>query len=59
MDIVTKTLHHIGENNPNAFVVQIGAMDGINFDDTRGFLDMYQWPAILVEPIPSLCDELK
>ena len=59
MDLVSKTLHHIGENTPDAFVLQIGAMDGINFDDTRGFLDKYQWPALLVEPIPDLFEELK
>lgn len=59
MDIISKTLHHIGQKNSNAFVVQIGAMDGIGFDDTRGFLDMYKWPALLVEPIPEIFTELK
>ena len=59
MDIISKTLHHIGKNNKDTFVVQIGAMDGINFDDTRGFLDLYKWPAILVEPIPEIFTELK
>jgi FkbM family methyltransferase len=34
-------------------------MDGINFDDTRGFLDMYKWKSLLVEPIPALFNELK
>jgi len=59
MDIISKTLHHIGKNHKDTFVVQIGAMDGINFDDTRGFLDMYRWPALLVEPIPEIFTELK
>jgi FkbM family methyltransferase len=59
MDLISSALHYIGKNNPNAFVLQIGAMDGIDFDDTRGFLDMYKWPALLVEPIPSLFNELK
>lgn len=59
MDLVTKTLHHLGKNKKDAFVVQIGAMDGINFDDTRGFLDMYRWNALLVEPIPAIYEELK
>ena len=59
MDLISLTLHHIGKNYPNASVIQIGAMDGINFDNTRGFLDMYKWKSILVEPIPALFNELK
>jgi len=59
MDLISKTLHHIGQNYQNTSVIQIGAMDGINFDDTRGFLDMYGWKSLLVEPIPDIFNELK
>jgi FkbM family methyltransferase len=59
MDLISKTLHHIGKNYKDARVIQIGAMDGINFDDTRGFLDMYKWKSLLIEPIPDLFEELK
>ena len=59
MDIVSPTLHKIGKELPNAFVIQIGAMDGISFDDTRGFLDLYKWKSLLVEPIPEIFSELK
>jgi len=59
MDLISKTLHYIGEKYPNATIIQIGAMDGISFDDTRGFLDLYKWKCLLVEPIPSLFEELK
>jgi FkbM family methyltransferase len=59
MDLISKTLHYIGKNYPTASVIQIGAMDGINFDDTRGFLDMYKWNSLLVEPIPDIFNELK
>ena len=59
MDLISKTLHYIGQNYKDASVIQIGAMDGINFDDTRGFLDMYKWNSILVEPVPDLFKELK
>jgi len=58
-ELLSNSLHKIGKENPNAFVIQIGANDGISFDDTRGFLDMYQWPALLVEPIPEIFQELK
>jgi len=59
MDLITKSLHYIGKNFPNSKAVQLGAMDGINFDDTRGFFDMYKWKTILVEPIPEIFEELK
>ena len=59
MNLISKTLHHIGKNYNNVKVIQIGAMDGISFDDTRGFLDMYKWEALLVEPIPEIFKELK
>ena len=58
-NIVSDTLHYIGKNYSDTFVVQIGTMDGINFDDTRGFLDMYKWDALLVEPIPTIMEELQ
>ena len=57
--ILSKYLHQLGQLHPDAFVVQIGANDGISFDDTRGFLDMYKWPALLVEPVPELFVELQ
>ena len=57
--ILSESLHRLGKENSNAFVIQIGANDGISFDDTRGFLDMYLWPALLVEPIPEIYNQLK
>jgi len=59
MSLITKGLHYVGKNFPDAQVLQIGAMDGINFDDTRGFLDMYRWKSVLVEPVPAIFNELK
>ncbi len=59
MNLISKSLHYIGNNIKNIFVVQIGAMDGINFDDTREYLDKYQWDALLVEPIPEIFNKLK
>jgi len=58
-NILSEYLHKLGQLKPDAFVIQIGANDGISFDDTRGFLDMYKWPALLVEPIPEIFEELK
>jgi FkbM family methyltransferase len=59
MSLITKILHKIGKDYPQATAIQIGAMDGIQFDDTRGLFDMYQWKSILVEPIPAIFEELK
>ena len=59
MEILSETLHFIGKSNLNTFVLQIGAMDGVNFDDTRGYLDLYRWPGLFVEPIPEVYNKLK
>jgi FkbM family methyltransferase len=58
-NLISKSLHLLGSKHPDAFVIQIGANDGISFDDTRGFLDLYKWPALLVEPIPEIFKELQ
>lgn len=57
--ILSRTLHYLGRNQRDLFVVQVGAMDGINFDEIRKFLDMYRWGGLFVEPIPSLFNEIK
>jgi len=41
------------------FFVQIGACDGIRCDDIYKYIRRYKWPGILVEPVPSLFEELK
>lgn len=58
-DLISPALHFIGKEYTGIQAVQIGAMDGLNFDDTRGFFDMYQWKSILVEPIPEIFEEIK
>jgi FkbM family methyltransferase len=59
MNLISRVLHNIGKKEKDAVAIQIGAMDGIQFDDTRGFFDMYKWKSILIEPIPQLFEELK
>ena len=58
-NLISDTLHKIGVEVPDASVVQIGACDGIVYDDTRGFLDMYGWSGVFVEPIPELFGQLQ
>jgi len=59
IDLASEALHYIGKNHPEYKAVQIGACDGISFDNTRGFFDMYKWNTILVEPIPEIFEKLK
>ena len=58
-NVASDTLHYIGKNYSDTFVVQIGACDGLTYDDTRGFLNMYNWAALLVEPVPAIMAELQ
>jgi len=58
-DLISKVLHHLGENYKDSNVVQIGASDGHTYDDTTHILSSYPWKVVLVEPIPKLFEELK
>ena len=58
-DLISKVLHHLGENYKDSNVVQIGASDGHTYDDTTHILSSYPWKVVLVEPIPKLFEELR
>jgi len=58
MDLVGESLKYINKNFTDVQVVQIGAMDGFSFDDTRGWLEQFKWNELLVEPIPKVFDKL-
>lgn len=53
-----KTLHYLGQNKLDPYVVQIGAMDGVSFDEGRGYINMYDWKGLYVEPMPDLWTKL-
>lgn len=59
MDLITDSLNYINNNHTDVKVLQIGAMDGFSFDDTRGHLENFKWDEILVEPIPEIYEILK
>jgi FkbM family methyltransferase len=42
------------ESTPEPFVLQIGAMDGVQFDPIHPFLRRGGWGGLLVEPLPDL-----
>ena len=33
-------------------------MDGVSFDESRGYIDMYGWSGLFVEPIPEMFERL-
>jgi|LakMenE01Jun11ns_1017448.scaffolds.fasta_scaffold9654231_1 FkbM family methyltransferase len=43
----------------NGFFVDIGAMDGITYSNTRYLVEQYNWRGILVEPHPVFFETLK
>ena len=51
-------VHHLGKNNPNTFIMNIGAMDGVMFDELIGYTNTYNFKGLYVEPIPYLFDKL-
>jgi FkbM family methyltransferase len=54
-----KALHFLGKNNNSVFVLNIGAMDGVLFDEMIGYSTMYKFKGLYVEPIPYLFEKLK
>ena len=54
-----KTLHYLGRNQEEVFVMNIGAMDGVLFDEMIGYTNMYNFKGLYVEPIPYLFEKLK
>jgi FkbM family methyltransferase len=54
-----KGLHFLGKNEKNVFVLNIGAMDGVLFDEMIGYTNMYNFKGLYVEPIPYLFEKLK
>lgn len=54
-----KALHFLGRNQENVFVMNIGAMDGVLFDEMIGYTNMYNFKGLYVEPIPYLFEKLK
>jgi FkbM family methyltransferase len=54
-----KALHFLGKNKQSVFVLNIGAMDGVLFDEMIGYSTMYKFKGLYVEPIPYLFEKLK
>jgi FkbM family methyltransferase len=54
-----KGVHYLGNKNQNVFVLNIGAMDGVLFDELIGYTNMYNFKGLYVEPIPYLFEKLK
>jgi len=46
-------------NNPNIFFLEIGAMDGLTYDELFIHIKKYKWAGIMVEPIKSMFNKLK
>ena len=54
-----KSLHYLGQNKKDVFVMNIGAMDGVLFDEMIGYTNMYNFNGLYVEPVPYLFEKLK
>jgi FkbM family methyltransferase len=58
-DIFDRVLHHYGRKGEKLFSVNIGAMDGVLFDELIGYTNSYNFNGLYVEPIPYLFEKLK
>lgn len=58
-DIFDKILHSRGRRGEKLFAINIGAMDGLMFDELSGYSNLYGFSGLYVEPIPYLFERLK
>jgi FkbM family methyltransferase len=58
-DIFDIILHERGKKGEKLFTINIGAMDGLMFDELSGYNGMYNFSGLYVEPIPYLFERLK
>ena len=53
-DIFDRVLHHYGRKGEKLFSLNIGAMDGVLFDELIGYTTSYNFKGLYVEPIPCV-----
>ena len=58
-DIFDKVLHYYGRKSVKLFCINIGAMDGVMFDELVGYSKSYGFKGLYVEPVPYLFERLK
>ena len=58
-DIFDTVLHYYGRKSSKLFCINIGAMDGMMFDELVGYSQTYGFRGLYVEPIPYLFERLK
>jgi FkbM family methyltransferase len=54
-----KALHYLGKQPQQVTALNIGAMDGVMFDEMIGYTSMYKFKVLYVEPVPYLFERLK
>jgi FkbM family methyltransferase len=54
-----KSVHYLGRNQQDTFVINIGAMDGVLFDELIGYTNTYGFRGLYVEPIDYLFKKLQ
>jgi FkbM family methyltransferase len=59
IDYFDKALHFLGKSDIKINGLNVGAMDGVMFDELIGYTNMYGYNVLYVEPIPYLFDKLK
>lgn len=56
--LYAKALRVLGQQQQKPFIVNIGACDGVSFDETFAIAKEYDWCGLYVEPIPDIFKDL-
>jgi FkbM family methyltransferase len=58
-DFFDKAVRYVGQKTSEKFVINIGAMDGILYDEMSAYTSLFGFKGLYVEPIPYLFEKLK
>ena len=52
------SLHNAGRKKEDIFCLSVGSMDGHFHDTISGYISLYSWPGLFIEPLPDAFSEL-
>jgi len=58
IDILDLAIRDLISRQPDIFILQIGAHDGVSYDPVHSYISRYHWKGLLVEPQPAVFKKL-
>ena len=59
IDILDLAIRDLMSRQPDIFVLQVGAHDGVSYDPIHSYIRRFHWKGLLVEPQPAIFAKLR